>query len=229
MVVLLGARRRLHLIRSPVASRALRRWGLTGGLHVVYNRVTAATRRRGHPREPRGAPALGLADGARAGVARGSNRRSSKTAPTRPGLSKLSAAAAQVRPRAAAGHQPATTPRASSRGVHAGGAEVAASGGSVGGAASSPSRAEVVPEWRRGVRRRYRGVTEPPPSDPEDLLHVELLPRGRARATIRHSRARRHEEMAGRIPEPLYSQSCTRVSVLAIRTSGARESSKAEL
>lgn len=239
MVVLLGARCRrrrrlyLHLLLDPDMSRRLHSQlghrGLTGGFHAACRRARAAARRRGHPREPRGgAPALWLADGAGAGVPRGSNSRSSRTAPTRRRLSKLSAAAAaQVRPGAAAGHQPAATPRASCR-VHAGWAEVAANGGSVRGAATRPPRAEVVSVRRRGVRRSNRGVTEPPPSDPEDLLHVELLPRGRTRATIRHSRAQ-HEEMAGSIPEPLSRGSGTRVSELANRTTGGSEPNKAEL
>lgn len=67
-------------------------------------------------------------------------------------------------------------------------------------------------------------MTEPPPSDPQDLLHIELLPRGRARAATRHSRAR-HEEMAGEIPcrsAVKTTLHCTRVSP-GNRTPGNRD------
>lgn len=60
-------------------------------------------------------------------------------------------------------------------------------------------------------------MAEPPPSDPEDLLHIELLPRGRARAATRHSRARL-EEMAGG------GASCSAVKAAPHRTAPHRTS-----
>lgn len=174
---------------------------LAGGLHDRYG-PGATKRRRGNPRQRRGgAPALWLAEGSGTGVPRRSNCCSPRTAPTPRRICKLSVAAAsvtQVRPSAATGHQTTVTRRA---GVYAGWTATAASWRSVPGAAARSPPGEVVSQRRR-VRRRDSGVTKPPPSDPEDLLHIELLPRGRARAATRHSRAR-HEEMAG--DSPCYS------------------------
>ena len=213
-------RRRRRLLFSPHMSGGLgyqRSHGSFARWLHARQRPGATTRRRGDPRQPRGgAPALWLAEGAGTGAPRRSSCRPPRTAPTPRRINKLSVAAVtQVRPGAAADHQPAVTPRT---GVYAAWIRVATAANwrSIPGAAARSPPGEVVSQ-RRGVRRRDRGVTEPPPSDPEDLLHVELLPRGRARAATRHSRAR-HEEMAGESPSrsAVKAAHCTdRASLLA--------------
>lgn len=195
-------RRRCRLLLKPdlcaTLGCRLRHRSLTGGLHTC-SRPGATKRRRGNPGQRRaGASALRLAEGPRAGVPRCSSRCSSRTVPIPRSISKLSGAAApgtQIRPSAAAGHQTAVAARAGAHAVWICAATAADWGSVPAAAARSPPR-EVVSQRRR-VRRRDSGVTKPPPSDPEDLLHIELLPRRRPRAATRHSRAR-HDEMAGR-------------------------------
>lgn len=203
-VDLLGARRCRHcclLIKPDLCTtlgNRLRRRNLTGGLHTS-SRPRATKRRRGNPGQRRGgASALRLAEGPGTGVPRRSDRCSFRTDTISRSISKLSAAAVpvtQIRPGAAADHQTAVAARAGAHAVWICSA-TAANWRSVPGAAARSPPSEVVYKRRR-VRRRHSGVTKPPPSDPEDLFHIELLPRGRARAATRHSSSR-HDEMAGR-------------------------------
>lgn len=204
-------RRRL-LVKPDLCSTLGCRLSLSGGLHACSRPGTTKRRRRNPGQRRGGASALRLAEGPRAGVPRRSSRCSSRTVPVPRSIGKLSVAAApvtQIRPSAAADHQPAVAARAGSHTVWIC-AATAANRGSVPAAAARSPPSEVVSQRRR-VRRRDSGVTKPPPSDPEDLLHIELLPRGRTGAATRHSRAR-HDEMAGE------SLSCSAVHATPNRT-----------
>lgn len=75
-------------------------------------------------------------------------------------------------------------------------------------------------------------MTEPPPSDPKDLLHIELLPRGRARSTTRHSRAITRGNGGGRSRAVFSTDVAAHASLLAtvrpVTASRVRERNHAE-